>query len=50
MAKLANQPPHACRRVRDPAVVANLAPQATFRYDYDDPALVTIKPDLRDMI
>jgi hypothetical protein len=50
MAELANQPLQSRRRVRDPAVVPNLAPQAAFRYRHDDPILVNIKPDIRDTI
>ena len=38
------------RRVRDTAVVSNLAPQAAFRERHDDPVLVNIKPDRRDTI
>jgi hypothetical protein len=37
MAELANQPVQSRRRVRDPAIVPNLAPQATLRYRHDDP-------------
>src|SRR6202022_3391201 len=48
-AKLAGQPLQRCRRVRDPAVVSNLAPQAAFGYRHDDPVLVNIKPDIRDI-
>jgi hypothetical protein len=47
VAKLAGQPLQRCRRVRDPAVVSNLAPQAAFGYRHDDPVLVNIKPDIR---
>src|SRR6202022_1446621 len=50
VAKLAGQPLQCCRRVRDPAVVSNLAPQAAFGYRHDDPVLVNIKPDIRDII
>jgi hypothetical protein len=50
VAKLAGQPLQSCRRVRDPAVVSNLAPQAAFRYRHDDPLLMNIKPDIRDTI
>src|SRR6516162_3450046 len=37
-------------RVRDPAIVPDLAPQAAFRQRYGDPVLVNIKPDMRDTI
>jgi hypothetical protein len=50
LAELANQPVQSRRRVGDPAVVANLTPQAAFRYRHGDPVLVNIKPDIRDTI
>jgi hypothetical protein len=50
MAELADQPLQSRRRVRDPAIIPNLAAQAALRYCDDDPLLVNIKPDIRDMI
>jgi len=50
MAELANQPLQSLRRVRDPAVVPNLAAPAAFRERHDDPVLMNIKPDIRDTI
>jgi hypothetical protein len=49
-AELARQAIQGRRRVRDPAIVPNLAPQAAFCYRHDDTVLVNIKPDIRDMI
>jgi hypothetical protein len=36
--------------LRDPAVVLNLTSQAAFRERRDDPVLMNMKPDIRDMI
>jgi len=49
-AELARQAIQGRRRVRDPAIVPNLAPQAAFCYRHDDTVLVNIRPDIRDMI
>jgi hypothetical protein len=49
-AELGNQPVQSRRRVRDPVVVPNLAPEAALRYRHDDPVLVDIEPDVRDTI
>jgi hypothetical protein len=48
-AELGNQPVQSRRRVRDPVVVPNLAPEAALRYRHD-PVLVDIEPDVRDTI
>ena len=45
--ELASQPPQRRRRVRDPAIFPDLAPQAAFRQRHGDPILVNIKPDIR---
>jgi hypothetical protein len=50
MTQLANQPLQSRRRVFDPAIVPNLAAQTAFRYRHDDPVLVNVKSDIRDMI
>src|SRR5215470_2311448 len=50
MAELANQPLQRCWRVRDPAIIPNLAPQPALRDRHDDPVLVNIKPDISDTI
>src|SRR5580693_6767348 len=42
IAELGNQPIQSRRRVRDPVVVPNLAPEAALRYRHDDPVLVDI--------
>src|SRR5712691_5499394 len=47
-AEPAHQPIQRCRRVRDPAVLPNLAPQAARRDRNDDVFLVNIKPNVGD--
>src|SRR5215472_16239928 len=50
LAELVGQPPQRHRRVRDPTVLPHLAPLAAFRDRHDDPVLVNVKPDIREMI
>ena len=49
-AELARQAIQGRRRVRNSAVFADLATQPILGHRYDDPLLVNIKPDIRDMI
>ena len=49
-AELARQAIQGRRRVRNSTVVTDLATHPTFRDRHDDPVLVNIKPDIRDMI
>jgi hypothetical protein len=50
LTELASQPPQRRRRVRNPPVVSNLAPQTPFRDRYDNPVLMNIKPNVSDTI
>ena len=49
-AELAQQPVQRRRRVRDPAILPYLAPQAALRHRNDDAFLVNIKPNVGDTI
>jgi hypothetical protein len=50
MPEFANQPLQCRRRVSRTGRTPDLAAQAALGYRHDDPLLVNIKPDIRDMI